>query len=168
MPHVGAGEQCSASFCCKHIGNIVLFMAKAIVTLWQLAFVCLLQKDTALHLAAEAGHVAVVKTLLLKGAGPGARNVLVSYSSYFCIFGIDTAYIAGEKWMLLKLFSCSKRHDHVSCLIPYHNALHTFVATILEVVCSLRQKQLWRYGDQRLRACCRDRLHCIGLQKQVM
>ena len=114
MSHVV--EHCSAYFSCSHIGNGVLLVAKAIVAFWQPAIVCLLQGSTALHLAAVAGHVAVLKTLLLNGADSKARDTKwVSYS--ICILGTDTAYIACKKLSLIYTFSCSTCHVHVSCVM---------------------------------------------------
>ncbi len=68
---------------CSHTGNVVLPMAEAIATLCQPAVTCLLQRHTALHLAAMAGHVAVVETLLLNGADPEARDKHVRFGSLY-------------------------------------------------------------------------------------
>ena len=81
MPHVA--EHCSANFCFNYIGRGVRLVVKAILLLWPPATVCLLQRRTALHRAAAAGHVAVVKTLLLSGADPGARSNSVSRNSSY-------------------------------------------------------------------------------------
>lgn len=80
MPHVV--QQCSAYFCCNHIENGVLLVAKAVVKLWPPATVCLSQ-GTALHLAAAGSHVAVVQTLLLNAADLEARDIGVSCSSLY-------------------------------------------------------------------------------------
>ncbi len=99
--------------------------------LWQRAIACLLQGTTALHLAAGAGRVAVLETLLLNGADPKARDTKwVTYSSCICIFGTDTAHIACRELMLIDTFLCGKCHIHVSCLVWY-TGVHTFVATML-------------------------------------
>ena len=76
----------------------MLPVAKATVALWQPASTCLLQGETALHLAAKAGHVAVVETLLLNSADPEARDTMfVSCSNCISIFSIDTAYLVKSK-----------------------------------------------------------------------
>ena len=67
----------------------MLLEAKATVALWRPAIACLLQGQTALHRAAEAGHVDVVETLLLNGVDPEFKDAVVS-----CRFSMDTAYIA--------------------------------------------------------------------------
>jgi hypothetical protein len=64
----------------------VCSLAKAIVMPWKSAIACLLQGCTALHLAAAAGHVAVVETLLLNGADLEARGQDVSCGSLYKTF----------------------------------------------------------------------------------
>ncbi len=92
MPRVV--QQCSAYFRCKHIGNGVLLVAKATVALWQPIIACPLQGETALHVAAKAGHVDVVETLLLNHADPEARDTMfVSCTNCISIFSIDTTYL---------------------------------------------------------------------------
>ncbi len=81
MPRVV--EHCSAHFGGIHVGNGVLLIAEAIVTLGQAAIVCLLQGSTALHQAAAWDHVAVVETLLLNGADLEARDHSVSFVSLY-------------------------------------------------------------------------------------
>ena len=134
MCHASYGRTLQCILLLQPIGNGVLLVAKALVMVWPPATVCLLQGGTALRLAAGEGRVAVVQTLLLSGADLEARDADVS-----CRLSIDTAYIACE---VLVLISCSNCQVHVSCLIRYNNAVHIFVATILEMVCSLWQKQL--------------------------
>ena len=77
----------------NYIGNGVRLLVKAILLLWPPATVCLLQRRTALHLAAVYGHVAVVKTLLLNGAYPGATNCYVSYSSCIASLAPHTSLV---------------------------------------------------------------------------
>jgi len=123
MPRVV--QQCSAYFRCKHIGNGVLLVAKAVVMICQPVIACLLQGYTALHEAAGGGHGAVVEILLLNGADPKARDIRVRCSSCVSIFSIDTAYIKGL--MLINTLSCSKCHVYVSCLMPHvveHRTAH--------------------------------------------
>lgn len=115
LPHMA--KHCSASFCCNHIGNGVLPVAKAVVMICQPVIACLLQGYTALHEAAGGGHVAAVEILLLNGADPKARDIRVRCSSCVSIFSIDTAYIKGL--MLINTLSCSKCHVYVSCLMPH-------------------------------------------------
>ena len=81
MPHVVG--HCSANFCFNYVGNGVRLVAKAILLLCKPVIACLLQGWTALHGAAAEGHVAVVKTLLLNGADPGARSNSVSCNSLY-------------------------------------------------------------------------------------
>ncbi len=112
MPHVV--QHCSAYFCCNHVEQLCAPYGKSNCDAVAPAIACLLQGCTALHLAAGAGHVAVVETLLLNAADPEARDEFVSYSSCICISGIDTAYIACEKLILIDTFGCSKCHVHLS------------------------------------------------------
>ena len=118
----------------------------------------MLQRRTALHWAAEKAYVAV--TLLLNGVKAGVRNAVVT-----CTLSIDNAYIACDISILIDTFSCSDCHVHVSCLMWENTAVHTSVASMLAILCSLWQKH---YGNLHLCACCREILRCIWLQKQVM
>ncbi len=83
MPH--EVKHCSEYCCFNHIGNGVLLVAKANVILWRPALVCLLQGNTAMHLAAYRGHIAVIETLLLNEADSEAKNVEVSYIMCICL-----------------------------------------------------------------------------------
>ncbi len=72
----------------------MLVVAKATVALWQPIIACLLQGETALHVAAKAGHVDFVETLLLNRADPEARDTMfVSCSNCISILSIDTTYL---------------------------------------------------------------------------
>ncbi len=84
MPHVV--ESCSACFCCDHVGHVgdgVLLVANGFVSPWQPKSACLLQGRTALHWAAQEGHVAVVETLLLNSADLEARSKSVRCNSLY-------------------------------------------------------------------------------------
>jgi ankyrin repeat protein len=74
----------SACFCCNHVCDGVLLVAKACVAPWQPASACLLQGRTVLALAAIKAHLAVVQTLLLNSADPNATSDVSCNSALAC------------------------------------------------------------------------------------